>query len=123
METEKIDAENCALRKNFSCVYSSPQTPLTVALDVCPAKCEKKLRRGGKFVEKIFYYCCGLLQAHHQRLHLQRMSKTPRTMNVHRFFRGLLFRFSSQTKFRKWFFKSDQFFFLISNAFYNIYVC
>lgn len=84
---KKIDAEICALRnkKKAVCVYSSTQTLcersrrlIPRSLLVCPAKRGKNARRRWKKNEmKNIFYCCGLFQAHQQRLLLPRLCKKP----------------------------------------------
>lgn len=82
-------------KKKAVCVYSSTQTLcvrsrrlIPRSLLVCPAKRGKNARRRWKKMRwKIFFYCCGLFQAHQQRLLLPRLCRKKNlcTMDTHRF--------------------------------------
>lgn len=95
---KKIDAEICALRnkkKRCMCLFinsnslrAKPSPHSSLASRVSSEtrkKCSSQMKK--KWDEKYFFYCCGLFQAHQQRLLLPRLCRKKNlcTMDTHRF--------------------------------------
>lgn len=93
-------------KKLSVCVYSSPQTPRKTfsVVSLLARRFSMCVRRNAEKIhvrdEKIFYCCCGLLQAHQQRLHLHfwLCTKILCTMDAHRFFSRIFFGRLSENK-------------------------